>query len=160
MYKPTIIDLPLPPMGGKCWLLENKGLFVLEPGPGTIRTLAVTHAGSGSIEVIDGIPNENGFFPDEAMQRPAPFTQDEYAMIQTARRTQADPPDWLALKIQDHQIWGSRRGRIFYKAIPAVMGSWMLDAGFIHGLTVKAMGDASAVNTFASIVWMPFGKRK
>ena len=111
-------------------------------------------------EVIDGIPNENGFFPDEAMQRPAPFTQDEYAMIQTARRTQADPPDWLALKIQDHQIWGSRRGRIFYKAIPAVMGSWMLDAGFIHGLTVKAMGDASAVNTFASIVWMPFGKRK
>ena len=40
------------------------------------------------------------------------------------------------------------------------MGSWMLDAGFIHGLTVKAMGDASAVNTFASIVWMPFGKRK
>ena len=122
MYKPTIIDLPLPPMGGKCWLLENKGLFVLEPGPGTIRTLAVTHAGSGSIEVIDGIPDENGFFPDEAMQRPAPFTQDEYAMIQTARRTQADPPDWLALKIQDHQIWGSRRGRIFWN-LPEPFGT-------------------------------------
>jgi len=52
-------------MGGKCWLLEAKGLYVLEEGPTLFRTLACTHAGSGGIVLIDGVPDESGRFPDE-----------------------------------------------------------------------------------------------
>lgn len=155
-YTPEIIDIPLPSMGGKCWLLNRKGMFILEPGPGTIRTLAVTHAGSGTIEAIDGIPNCDGFFPDEHLTEPLAFTAQEIDAL--------DKGDGYGLisaheKLELHKAWGARRGRPLYKASPAVMGSWMLDGGFIHGLTIRATGDNSAVNSFASIVWMPFKAR-
>lgn len=159
MYEPNIIEVRTPLMGGKCWLLERKGLFVLEQGPGTVRTLAVTHAGSGNLEVIDGIPNADGFFPDEDVSEPDAFNQDEYHRLMYAREHQSANDDDIQAKIEQHRAWGSRRGRRFYQATPAVMGSWMLDAGFIHGLTIRATGAASAVNTFASIVWMPFKAR-
>jgi hypothetical protein len=131
----TYVDLPLPPQGGKCWLLESKGIFVLEPGPGTLRTIACTHAGAGAIEVLDGIPDENGFFPDEAMAEPV-------------------GNDLEALK-----IWHARRGRCLYRANPVVMGSWLLDAGFIHGLTIRAQGGNLAATAIASIVWQQYKAR-
>ena len=53
-----------------------------------------------------------------------------------------------------------RNGRPIYRANPVVMGSWMLDAGFLHGLTIHAVGEHSGVNAFASIVWMPYAARK
>ena len=49
------IEVPTPVMGGKAWLLDDKGLFVLERGRGTLITLACTHAGAGGIEIIDGV---------------------------------------------------------------------------------------------------------
>ena len=63
----TRINLPTPKMGGKCFLLEDKGWFVLQEGAGVLRTIACTHAGSGSLMAFDGVPDENGFFPDENM---------------------------------------------------------------------------------------------
>jgi len=36
----------------------------------------------------------------------------------------------------------------------------MLDAGFLHGLTIKVVGEQAAVNAVASVVWMPYVSRK
>jgi len=128
------IDLPVPSIGGKCWLLNAKGIFVLERGPGTLRTIACTHAGSGALLAIDGIPNEDGFFDG------------------------ADPdrrPDQMPVDIESAAF----NGRAFYYANPTVMGSWMLDAGFEFGLTVCALGGNASTTAFASIVWAPVRRR-
>ena len=142
--KVVYIDLPTPPMGGKIWVLEKKGVFVLEPGPGTLRTIACTHAGSGAIDVLDGIPDDNGFFADEEMTDPS------------GRQADFATPDDYTAAIRS---WHSRRGRRIYPANPVVMGSWMLDGGFIHGLTIRAEGGAASACAMASIVWMPYRAR-
>lgn len=73
----TRVTLPAPPIGGKIWLLNRKGIFVLEEGPGVLRTIACTHIGSGSIIVRAGLPNENGEFqPPPAMD---PGVEVEYS---------------------------------------------------------------------------------
>lgn len=140
--KTTWLDIAMPPMGGKCWVLEDKGIFVLAEGPGVLRTIACTHGGSGAIEVIDGVPSADGFFDDERMTEPDPL------------KFETDVAYFDALK-----LWGQRRGRPIYKANPVVMGSWMLDGGFLHGLTVRAEGGTAAAAAIASIVWMPFKPR-
>lgn len=56
------IVLPSPKIGGKAWLLNRKGIFVLEEGEGVLRTIACTHIGSGSMIIRNGLPNENGEF--------------------------------------------------------------------------------------------------
>lgn len=122
--RPRRIVLPTPPMGGKCWLLDDKGLFVLEAGPGVLRTIACTHAGAGGVEAIDGVPGDDGFFPGDTLQPSDPGYDD-------------------------------RNGRPFYATTQAVMGSWMLDAGFYHGLTIRAQGGHGATSAIASIVWLP-----
>jgi hypothetical protein len=66
--KPEDIIIRDPLIGSKCWLLHAKGIFILERGPGALRSICCTHAGAGGIKIYDGIPDENGFFPDEAMQ--------------------------------------------------------------------------------------------
>lgn len=161
-FKPQIIFIEQPPMGGKIWLLQSKGLFVLEQCPGTLRTLALTHAGSGTIEFIDGIPNEDGCFPDDDMPEPEPFTVGELRTVLPPGRAEADLASTIQLssKIDEHKAWGSRNGRSFYVANPAVMGSWMMDGGFIHGLCVRATGIHDSVNSIGSIVWMPHKPRK
>lgn len=119
-------DMPMPPIGGKCFLLDRKGIFIFEGGPGTLRTIACTHAGSGSLIAYDGIPDENGDFPEVS---------------------ESDPG------------YDTRVGRPIYKANPTVMGSWMLDGGFYHGLTIKATGGHDRVLAMASVVWLPYRKR-
>ena len=115
-----LTDIPMPAQGGKCWVLERKGQFVLERGPGTLRTIACTCSGSGSLLAIDGVPDENGEIP------------------------------------QDEGHW-----RQLFKANPVVMGSWMLDAGFQHGLTLRLYGGQDATPAIASVVWVPYkGKVK
>lgn len=59
----TRVHLPAPRIGGKAWMLNRKGIFVLEEGPGVLRTIACTHIGSGSMIVHNGVPNERGEFP-------------------------------------------------------------------------------------------------
>jgi hypothetical protein len=132
----THVEVPQPVMGAKAWLLNDKGLFVLERGPGTIITCACTHGGSGGIRIIDGIPDENGFFTN-----PEDVPVDEPAFD--------SPPEVL-------EKWGKRNGRAFYTALPAVMGSWMLNAGFHNGLTIHAGGGHNSVAAVATFVWQPF----
>ena len=153
--KPERIELPMPPMGGKAWLLERKGTFILETGPGTIRTIACTHAGSGQIQVFDGIPDERGFFPDEDMEIPSAYTVDEL----TALREGAPVNDALAEKMEAMKRYATRNGRPFYHANPIVMGSWMMDGGFHHGLTIIVSGEHATVNPFATVVWAKFVQR-
>lgn len=142
--KVTEVDLATPPMGAKGWLLSEKGIFVLQRGPGTLRTLAITHAGSGNLEAIDGIPNDDGFFPAERDRQVMP------------ERTDAEDD---AAFLQRLKVFHTRNGRPFYRANPIVMGSWMLDAGFSHGLTIRAEGGHDSTSAIATIVWMPYRAR-
>lgn len=153
---PERIFVPAPLMGGKAWLLDRKGLFILEDGPGTIRTIACTHAGSGHIKVFDGIPDERGFFPGGDMQEPEGFNEQELLAIRENRED--DLPD-IWWKRQALTEYASRNGRVFHQANPIVMGSWMMDAGFHHGLTIEVTGSQEAVNPFATVVWAKFQQR-
>jgi len=119
----TRIRLPTPPIGGKMWSLDRKGVFVLEEGSGTIRTVACTHIGSGSIVICNGLPNENGEFPPKPDFPPG--EEGEYI------------------------------GRPLFRANPVVMGSWMMDGGFINGLTIRAAGGMDNNCAIATIVWLP-----
>ena len=142
-YRVVRVELSVPPMGGKCFLLESKGLFILEVGPGVLRTIACTHAGSGSIEAIDGMPNDEGFFPDQNLREPS-------------------PPEFEThdLYVEAMKKYCTRNGRSIYRGNPVVMGSWFLDAGFEHGLTIRAEGGHDSATAIASIVFMPWRQRK
>jgi hypothetical protein len=129
MSKIIRIELPTPALGGKAWLLDAKGMFILEKGPGMLITIACTHAGSGSMAAFDGIPDEDGFFQDERMK-------------------------------DNHPDFEKRNGRPIYRATPTVMGSWMLNGGFYHGLTIKATGGVDSAAAVASIVWMAHKTRQ
>lgn len=48
------IVVPKPPIGAKCEVLGEKGLYVLEEGPGNFLHAVCTHAGSGHVEIFDG----------------------------------------------------------------------------------------------------------
>lgn len=114
-----LTSIPMPKLGGKCWVLDRKGQFLLEAGPGTLRTIACTGAGSGTLHILDGFPDENG-----------------------------------EISVEDGKIWQ------LYKANPVVMGSWMLDAGFNNGLTVRHYGGQNGAPCVASIVWLPYRAAK
>ncbi len=73
MSKLIRIDIPEPKMGAKVYLLETKGTYTFEEGPATLRGICCTHAGSGAITFFDGVPDENGFFPDEGMEESHPL---------------------------------------------------------------------------------------
>lgn len=122
------IEIPLrqPIMGGKAWVIEESGLFVLERGGGVLRTVACTHAGSGSCEAADGVPDENGFFQIYSPHKPP-------------AECEPGKPGW---------------GRRLFRGSPVVMGSWMLDAGFSDGLTFRYGGGTDGVAMIATIVWM------
>lgn len=115
----------MPPIGGKAWVLDTKGIFVLETGPGTLRTVACTHIGSGQLSIHNGVPDEEGNFP------PQPNSDD----------------------INEFP------GRTLFRANPVVMGSWMMDAGFMNGLTVRCSGGSVHTAPVMTIVWLPFGKK-
>lgn len=126
------IDLPQPKLGGKCFVLNGAGIYVLARGPGILRTIACTHAGSGSLQVHDGVPDAHGHFHDE---------DGEFI------RESEDRP-------------GAYNGRHLYRATPTVMGSWMLDGGFMFGLTVHIDAGGHGVSPVASIVWLPYVERQ
>lgn len=119
----TKITLPTPKIGGKAWLLNRKGVYVLEEGPGVLRTIACTHIGSGSMVVCNGLPDARGQFP---------------------------PKPQFALGEEREYV-----GRPLFRANPVVMGSWMMDAGFIDGLTIQADGGMDNNCAIATIVWLP-----
>lgn len=121
--KPIRITLPTPRLGGKCWVIQEPGLFVLEEGEGAFGTLACTHAGSGGVIIYDGVPDEFGNFPE--------FKGEE------------NSPEWFV-----------RPGREIYRAFPVVMGSWWINGGFYHGLTVSHRGESvHTTPMIGSLVW-------
>ena len=144
------VDLPTPALGGKAWLLQAKGTFVLERGPGVLRTIACTHAGAGTVEAIDGLPSEAGFFPDQQAAEP---TWEDY---RSARESEAES---RTVFLHEVRKFNSRNGRPFYRANPIVMGSWMLDGGFTHGLTIRCVSGHDSACAVATVVWMPYKAR-
>jgi hypothetical protein len=56
----TYVNRPMPKMGNKIECIENHGTYVLEQGPGTWRSLAVTRTGNGTISMYLGLPEPNG----------------------------------------------------------------------------------------------------
>jgi hypothetical protein len=151
----THVDLPTPLLGGKCVVVRSKGLFVLERGPGVLRTIACTHAGSGTLEAIDGLPDERGFFADENM--PDPTLIDAEAIAASLAESAIEPDGGILAmnRLVRIRAYCTRRGRPLYSANPVVMGSWMLDGGFLHGLTIRASGGHESARAIASVVWMP-----
>ena len=81
------ITLPDARMGAKVFLLERKGVYVLEEGPGILRSLACTYVGSGSLIVRDGVPSANGYFDADKFD---PYSQ-EYAMANGRKVYAASP---------------------------------------------------------------------
>ena len=126
---PTYIEIDTPALGGKTWLLQEKGLFILERGQGSFGTFACTHAGSGGITAYDGIPDENGFFPE--------FEGEEGS-----------------------KEWWMRPGREIYRAMPVVMGSWWINGGFFHGLTIWCHGGRDTEPPIGTLVWSAARKAK
>ena len=114
------ISLPLPPLGGKCFVIEKKGTYILDEGPCLLRVIACTHAGAGGLMIYDGVPDQYGYFGD----------------------IQPNDPKYFV-----------RNGRPLFRAHPVVMGSWALDAGALHGLTIVATG--GEVDCIVTIVWIP-----
>lgn len=45
--------------------INEHGIYILEKGPAILQGIMCTHAGAGSFAIYDGIPGENGHFPDE-----------------------------------------------------------------------------------------------
>lgn len=64
--KPVKVNLPTPEMGNKIWLLQQKGVYILEEGPGMLAGISSTYAGGVTLEIYDGIPDADGFFPKPA----------------------------------------------------------------------------------------------
>ncbi len=93
MYR---IEVPEPRMGSKCYLIERKGIYVLEVGEGVLRSIACTHIGSGSTLFSDGVPDEHGYFGNERMD---PYSR-EY-MTSNGRKLQAMSPQIIGFQALD-----------------------------------------------------------
>lgn len=69
------VNVDEPKMGGKIFLIEKKGIYVLESGEGVLRSLACTYVGSGMFKVYDGLPSESGHFDADRMDSYTPEYQ-------------------------------------------------------------------------------------
>lgn len=123
------VTRPQPQLGAKCVALTQKGVYIMEQGPGSLVTIACTHAGSGIVVAYDGYPDENGF-------------------------VETYSPDPKAL---DQDL--TKPGLELVHCHPAIMGSWMMNSGYHHGLTIILGSEDNSPSAIASIVWMPFIKR-
>ncbi len=81
------VKLPPAKMGSKVFLIEKKGVYVLEDGPAILRSLACTYVGTGSLVVRDGTPSDNGYFDVDKCDPYSP----EYALT-NGRKVYAAAP--------------------------------------------------------------------
>lgn len=58
------IELEQPIVGNKLLCAHKYGIYILEKGPGVWKGLACTHAGTGNVNIYDGIADARGFFPE------------------------------------------------------------------------------------------------
>jgi hypothetical protein len=54
MIETKRIAIAKPPMGAKAWVLQERGVYVLEEMPGNLLHFTCTHAGSGGVHAYDG----------------------------------------------------------------------------------------------------------
>jgi hypothetical protein len=123
------VHLPMPPLGAKCLAIAKKGVYIMEECSGTLISVMCTHAGAGIMLGADVVPDERGYF-------------------QTYSPDPEDPDQDL-----------TKPGLELYHAHPAVMGAWLLNGGFHHGLTMVFGAGHDSCPTVASVTWMPFVKR-
>lgn len=57
---PIELNIPTPPVGGKCICLDHMGSFMLARGAGILRSIAVTNAGSAYMTLYDGLSPVDG----------------------------------------------------------------------------------------------------
>lgn len=60
------VDLPLPPIGNKIFCAQEIGIYVLEKGACTVRSIVNTRIGNGALSFYDALPDSNGRLPDHA----------------------------------------------------------------------------------------------
>lgn len=60
------IDLPLPPIGNKIFCAQEVGMYVLERGACTIRSVVNTRIGNGALSFYDALPDDKGQLPFDA----------------------------------------------------------------------------------------------
>jgi len=60
------IELPLPPIGNKIFCAQEIGMYILERGPCTIRSVINTRIGNGALSFYDAVPDESGHMPANA----------------------------------------------------------------------------------------------
>lgn len=135
---PRFLSIAKPPIGNKCFLVKERGMFVLESGPGSIRAMACTHAGSGGIVIYDGIPDKNGMFEDHPPEEL--FKVDLYASEEERAKALLS---WSQ----------NKNGKEIYYAHPAVLGMWQIDGGCQHGITLISSGELSNAPPIITVVW-------
>jgi hypothetical protein len=186
--KPLLVQVREPEIGAKGFLIDSLGLFVLESGPGLLRGMACTHAGSGVLLAYDGLPNGTGFFENRNRSPMAAGTQPGDVWECAKCRGLRCPLCFGAGTITRASTNGSK-SPIVREACPLVarkehcpdckgsgvdpdywirngrllkrlnqMGMWMLDAGFHHGLTIAVAGGVQSVHIVATVTWMAHGK--
>lgn len=60
------IDLPLPPIGNKIFCAQEIGMYILEKGACTVRSIVNTRIGNGGLSFYDAVPDASGRLPDGA----------------------------------------------------------------------------------------------
>jgi len=164
---PQHIYIKEPPIGNKIHLICERGLFVLERGPTLWLGLSCTHAGSGGIVVYDGVPDEEGFFP-EPPAAPQLFNVagdliqrfDRGISYRDAKGNHIDIEEAQQAFINHAMAMSSRNGRRVAYANPAAMGMWIYSAGLHHGLTVEAVGEMQGTASIMSFTWLKQKERK
>lgn len=118
-----------PPIGFKGHLMLSRGTYVLERGPGVLQSYTCGHAGSGGYVIIDGIPDEDGFFSEPS----EPGERDKWLK---------DP---------------NRNGKKLVYANPPILASNQMGIGFLHGLTIQIEGlqEGDSASPILTVAWMP-----
>lgn len=175
--QPRLIQVREPEMGAKAFLIEQEGLYVLAMGPGVMRGIACTHAGTGALIAHDGVPNGSGFFENRDRPPMAPGGSDEIWKCPRCRGEQCplcfgagetvkvngSASERLPCPVGSNHCliclgsgilpdYWSRNGRHLKRLNQ--MGMWMLDAGFHHGLTIAVAGGTPSVHMVATITWI------
>jgi hypothetical protein len=140
--RPRWLDIIQPVIGNKFFAPTEKGVYVLEKGPGMFVGWLCTAAGSGGVFVYDGIPNEDGLF--EAIGD----TPGQRDGLERAQKT------------GNYDF----NGRIIYSAVPPIMQPWQMNAGVKYGITLELTGNNPGVPlmgaiTIGTATWQPHGQR-
>ncbi len=139
---PRRLKFQQPRIGGKYYSVTEKGMWVLEEGPGMLQMWLCTAAGSGGVFIYDGVPNDEGLFEPIG---DVPGREE-------------------GLKIANATGRHDYNGRLIYSATPPIMQPWAMNAGFSHGLTLEITGNdprmpSEGARTVGTCVWQAFGAR-